>query len=132
MQIGAVCFPGSCIVNRGFCAGQRLVTCFVLAGALAGVASGQPPRKHTNTQRLSLARLAAVHDDVKKIKAQRTNIPMLPGLNDYRCIMHAHAEDSSHTGGTLSEMLTDAKKAGIHAILLTDHYRPPTDFIDGR
>ena len=29
-------------------------------------------------------------------------------------------------------MLADAKKAGVHAILLTDHYRPPRDFIDGR
>ena len=56
----------------------------------------------------------------------------LPGLNDYRCILHAHAEDSAHTGGTLPEMLADAKKAGVHAILLTDHYRPPQDFIDGR
>src|SRR5437879_3136957 len=46
--------------------------------------------------------------------------------------MHAHAEDSDHTGGTLPEMLADAKKAGISAILLTDHYRPPRDFIDGR
>src|SRR5262245_49295226 len=46
--------------------------------------------------------------------------------------MHAHAEDSSHTGGTLPEMLADAKKAGVHAVLLTDHFRPPRDFIDGR
>src|SRR5262249_53651882 len=58
--------------------------------------------------------------------------PPLRGLNDYRCILHAHAEDSDHTGGTLPEMLADAKKANVHAILLTDHYRPPTDFIDGR
>jgi hypothetical protein len=29
-------------------------------------------------------------------------------------------------------MLADARKAGVHAILLTDHYRPPRDFIDGR
>jgi hypothetical protein len=29
-------------------------------------------------------------------------------------------------------MLADAKKAGVHAILLTDHFRPPKDFIDGR
>jgi hypothetical protein len=29
-------------------------------------------------------------------------------------------------------MLADAKKAGVHCILLTDHYRPPRDFIDGR
>jgi hypothetical protein len=56
----------------------------------------------------------------------------VPGLNDYRCILHAHAEDSAHTGGTLPEMLADAKKAGVHAVLLTDHFRPPRDFIDGR
>jgi hypothetical protein len=29
-------------------------------------------------------------------------------------------------------MLADAKKAGVHAILLSDHFRPPRDFIDGR
>jgi len=50
-------------------------------------------------------------------------------LNDYRTILHAHAEDSAHTGGTRTEMLADAKRAGVHAILLTDHYRPPQDFV---
>ncbi len=29
-------------------------------------------------------------------------------------------------------MLADAKKAGVSAVLLTDHFRPPKDFIDGR
>jgi hypothetical protein len=28
-------------------------------------------------------------------------------------------------------MLADAKKANVHCVLLTDHYRPPADFIDG-
>jgi hypothetical protein len=83
-------------------------------------------------ERLSPARLAAVHADVQKLHGRRVKIPPLPGLKDYRCILHAHAEDSSHTGGTLPEMLTDAKKAGVHAVLLTDHFRPPRDFIDGR
>ena len=91
-----------------------------------------PPPKYKNTERLNLERLKAVHIDVQKIHSQRVVIPPLPGLNDYRCILHAHAEDSDHTGGTLPEMLADAKKAGISAILLTDHYRPPRDFIDGR
>jgi hypothetical protein len=104
---------------------------FVLV-ASTSAAGDPPPRKHTNVQRLSLARLEAVHDDVQKLQSRRIRIPPLPGLNDYRCILHAHAEDSSHTGGKLPEMLADAKRAGIHAILLTDHYRPPRDFIDGR
>src|SRR5262245_66639723 len=107
----------------------------VLACALfapAGVAAEPPPRKYSNLERLSPDRLAAVHADVERLKPRRIDVPPRPGLNDYRCILHAHAEDSDHTGGTLPEMLADAKKAGVHAILLTDHYRPPADFIDGR
>src|SRR5437762_13634181 len=95
--------------------------------------TNQPPaRKYSNVERMALPRLKATHEDVIKLRAQRARIEPLPGLNDYRCILHAHAEDSDHTGGTLPEMLADAKKAGVHAVLLTDHYRPPRDFIDGR
>lgn len=107
-----------------------LLACSLLAAV--GTAAEPPPRKHSNLERLSLERLAAVHADVERLKPQRIVIPPRPGLNDYRCILHAHAEDSDHTGGTLPEMLADARKAGVHAVLLTDHYRPPRDFIDGR
>ena len=106
---------------------------FLFCSALGALRAEEPlPRKHSNLDRLALERLAAVHTEVEALKARRIEIPPRPGVNDYRCIMHAHAEDSSHTGGTLPEMLADAKKAGVNAILLTDHYRPPTDFIDGR
>jgi hypothetical protein len=81
---------------------------------------------------MTTARLAAAHVDVWKYLAQRRAVAPLPGLTDYRCILHAHAEDSTHTGGTLPEMLADAKKAEVHCILLTDHFRPPRDFIEGR
>jgi hypothetical protein len=100
--------------------------------ASAGITAEPPPRKYSNLERLSLEHLAAVHADVEKLKQQRIDIPPRLEINDYRCILHAHAADSDHTGGTLPEMLADAKKAGVHAVLLTDHYRPPTDFIDGR
>ena len=109
---------------------SSLLACSLITSVT--VAAEPLPRKHSNIERLALDRLAAVHADVEKLKPQRIEIPPRPGLNDYRCILHAHAEDSAHTGGTLPEMLADAKKAGVHAILLTDHYRPPTDFIDGR
>src|ERR1700686_5100792 len=75
-----------------------------------GTAGEPPPRAHSNVERLSLVRLAAVHDDVQKLKTRRVSIAPLAGLIDYRCILHAHAEDSAHTGGTLPEMLADAKK----------------------
>ena len=98
----------------------------------AAGANQLPLRKHSNIQRLALPRLKAVHDDVLKLKALRVTVAPQPGRNDYRCILHAHAEDSTHTGGTLPEMLADAKLVGVNAILLTDHFRPPRDFIHGR
>jgi hypothetical protein len=108
------------------------VTAYLLLMMSAAIAAEPLPRKHTNLERLDLDRLAAVQSDVEKLKTQRVEIPPRPGFTDYRCILHAHAEDSAHTGGTLPEMLADAKKASVNAILLSDHYRPPTDFIDGR
>lgn len=111
---------------------DRFVLVSLLVFAAAGLADEPPRRTHTNVERLALDHLKAVHADVEKLQAKRVSIPPLPGLNDYRCILHAHAEDSAHTGGTLPEMLADAKKANVHAILLTDHFRPPRDFIDGR
>ena len=103
-----------------------------LASAPAAVAGDPPARKHGNIERLALPRLAAVHADVQAIRKGRRDVAPVPGLTDFRCILHAHAEDSDHTGGTLPEMLADAKQAGVHAVLLSDHYRPPRDFIDGR
>ena len=113
--------------------GLTFIALFGLVQPALPADGNQPPtRKYSNVERLALPRLKAVHEDVLKLRAQRRAIAPLPGLNDYRCILHAHAEDSDHTGGTLPEMLADAKKAGISAILLTDHFRPPRDFIDGR
>lgn len=116
-------------------AGPVLVVLALLGIALPALPSegNQPPaRKYTNVERLALPRLKAAHEDVLKLRGQRIQLVPLPGLHDYRCVLHAHAEDSAHTGGTLPEMLADAKKAGISAILLTDHFRPPRDFIEGR
>jgi hypothetical protein len=115
--------------RRG-CSPSGLLALSLLTAA-AGAAE-PPPRTYANVERLQLARLAAVHADVAALKARRVSLPPLTGLTDYRCILHAHAEDSTHTGGTLPELLADAKAAGVSAVLLTDHVRPPRDFIDGR
>jgi hypothetical protein len=79
---------------------------------------------------MAVSRLKAAHDDVLRIQRSRRELPVLPGLYDYRAILHAHAEDSAHTGGTRPEMLAEAKKSGVSAVLLTDHHRPPRDFIN--
>ena len=114
---------------------SRLSCVVACLGWAAGAAAGEPrdsSRKLTPAERMAPSRLKAAHEDVARIKRLRRDIPLRPGLNDYRAILHAHAEDSSHTGGTRPEMLAEAKRAGVHAILLTDHHRPPRDFIDRR
>ena len=88
-----------------------------------------PVRKFSSLERMQLVHLAAAHADAARIQATRRKVPPLTRLQDFRGILHAHAEDSTHTGGTRIEMLADAHKADVSIILLTNHHRPPTDFI---
>ena len=109
-----------------------LVVLAWLAGATAATslgAEGPDQKKFTPTERMNRSRLKAAHEDVARLKASRHEVPAWPGLNDYRAILHAHAEDSAHTGGTRPEMLADAKKVGVDAVLLSNHFRPPVDFM---
>jgi hypothetical protein len=102
----------------------------LLAASASMAADGEVPhRKHSPIERMSPGRLKATHEDVRRIQALRRTLPSQRGLNDYRAILHAHAEDSAHTGGTRAEMLADARRVGVQAILLTDHFRPPRDFV---
>ncbi len=87
-------------------------------------------RKNSTLARMTEPHLAAAHADVEKIQAARREVSRKYGIADHRAIAHAHAQDAQHTGGTLPEMLADAKKAGVTIILLSNHYRPPFDFID--
>jgi hypothetical protein len=89
-----------------------------------------PDRKYTTIERMNMERLRAVREDRMRYALQRHTVDLKTGYADYRAILHAHAEDSSHTGGTRAEILTAAKKAGVDIIMLTDHVRPGRDFIE--
>lgn len=106
-----------------------LVALMTAQGAFAANAGESLGRTRGTNERMKPERLQAATEDVEKIKQQRAPVQLKTGLNDFRSILHAHAEDSSHTGGTRSEMLEDAKKVGVSVIMLSDHYRPPKDFI---
>ena len=102
--------------------------------AHAGKPGESPGRTHTTLERMSVERLAAAHADVLRYRASRRTPPAaesLRGLHDYRAVLHVHAEDSAHTGGTLAELLEGARKAGVHVVLLADHFPPRHDFMNG-
>ena len=106
-----------------------LILFLALVGGSLPSQTNAPIRKYSAVERMQTAHLKAAHADALRLQQQRQVPPPLAGLHDYRCILHAHAEDSAHTGGTRPEMLVDARKADVQAILLTDHFRPPRDFI---
>ncbi len=87
-----------------------------------------PGRKYTTIERVQPERLAALHRD--RLARTRHVVQLATGYADYRAILHAHAEDAAHTGGTRPEMLAAAKRAGVQVIMLTDHVRPQRDFIN--
>jgi len=110
-------------------------TRFSIAVALAllcAAALAQPPaRRFSTVERLSTERLEAAHQDTEALRERVARPAPLPGLTDYRAIFHAHASDSDHTGGTLDEILADAKRASVKIVFLSDHPRPPRDFMRG-
>lgn len=101
----------------------------VLAGA--DVFGADPWKRRAAVERMQPEILAATQKRVRALEGLRLARPIPAGLNDYKGIFHAHAEDATHTGGTRPEMLADAIKGGVKVIFLSDHYRPPRDFITG-
>ena len=92
---------------------------------------GAPPRRYSTIDRLSDQRLAATHQSGDELRESVSRPAPLPGLTDYRAIFHAHASDSEHTGGTLDELLEDAKRVHVEIVFLSDHPSPPRDFMHG-
>src|SRR5215468_6536503 len=89
----------------------------------------KPGRKYTTVERLQPERLRAVSEDRSRYQKSRHTVSLETGYKDFRGVLHAHAEDSTHTGGTRSELLAAAKRTGVRIVMLTDHVRPPRDFI---
>lgn len=117
--------------RRGFVGALLLLLALgVVDGGFPLRETEPPPRRLSTLARMELTRLAAAHADVEALARQRRTLEPSPGRTDYRVIFHAHAEDSVHTGGTRPEMLAAAKRAGVNAIFLSDHFRPPRDFMD--
>jgi hypothetical protein len=88
-----------------------------------------PGRRYTTIERLKLERLSSVHADRLRVAAERHSVSLRTGYTDYRAVLHAHAEDSEHTGGTRPELLAAAKSTGVNIVMLSDHVREGRDFI---
>ena len=106
-----------------------LLLIFIQTAYSQGRATLGPGRKKTSVERMGLDHLRAVHEDRMRHARGRQNVRLATGLRDYRAILHAHADDSPHTGGTLVEMLAAARQAGVNIIMLSNHRQPGRDFM---
>ena len=103
----------------------------LFAGSLAGQTAPHlgPGRKYTSIERMKIEHLRAIHADRLRYTQERRPVSIATGYKDYRAVLHAHAEDATHTGGTRPELLAAARRAGVQVVMLTDHVRPGRDFI---
>ena len=85
------------------------------AGTLGRTAGSLGPgRKYTTVERMQAGHLRAVHDDRIRIAGARHEVADKTGYTDYRAVMHVHASDSQHTGGTRTELLSAAYDPRSH------------------
>src|SRR6266545_1265255 len=103
----------------------------LLAAALLASATyaqeTRPGRKWTTIERLADAHLEALHAARAGFAAARQTLPARGVFEDYRAILHVHAEDSAHTGGTRAQVLEAARRTGVRVILFSDHRGPKPD-----
>ena len=120
-------------MNQAPLVGNTLLIVLLLfvsrCGLAAQASQSEAAKTFSPAERLQTAHLRAAHEDALRLQQQRQALPPPRRLHDYRAILHAHAEDSAHTGGTRAEMLIDAHRASVQVIMLSDHFRPPRDFI---
>jgi hypothetical protein len=115
---------GSCLL---------LGSCLMMLAAAASVGrTGTlgPGRLYTTVERMQVGHLKAVHNDRIRIAGARHEVIDKTGYTDYRAVLHVHASDSPHTGGTRAELLDAAHKAGVSIVMLNDHTGGDRDFID--
>jgi acetyl esterase/lipase len=90
-----------------------------------------PGRKYSTVERLKPERLAAVKAAREELAKSRKPPQEVGIYQDYRAVLHVHAEDADHTLGTRSEVLRAAKAAGVHVVAFSDHNGPKTDTWQG-
>jgi acetyl esterase/lipase len=82
------------------------------------------PTNLTAVERLEPAHLRAAHEARELFAGRRQSLPVLGVYEDFRAVLHIHAEDAAHTKGTRAEVLAAAKETGARVVVFTDHGGP--------
>lgn len=111
-----------CLAGRVPCMTGWLVALLLWVSPLT--AADLTNQHWTTLQRLERPHLQAVHEARRQFAKARVNLPNQGVYQDFRAVMHVHAEDAEHTKGTRAQLLAGAKQAGVQVVLSTDHRGP--------
>ncbi|GEM_PF-214474 len=96
---------------------------FILLSFLTAFAAAAETRL-SSLERLKPEHLKATHEARLAFQRDRISLPNLGVYQDFRAVIHVHAEDAPHTKGTRPEVLQAAQKAGVQVVMFTDHGGP--------
>jgi len=86
--------------------------------------AAQTPAPRSVLDRLKPEHLEAAQQQRLEWVKSRAAVPPYGVYQDFRAVMHIHAEDAPHTKGTREELLKGAKVAHVQVVLSTDHRGP--------
>src|SRR5687768_279526 len=103
----------------------------ILLCAAGNLLAAAAPTSLTSIQRLEPEHLKATQAERRRLAEIRQSLPNHGVYEDFRAVMHIHAEDSDHTKGTRTEVLAAAKKTGVKVVMFTDHSGPKPETWSG-
>ncbi|HEY2953279.1 MAG TPA: alpha/beta hydrolase fold domain-containing protein [Verrucomicrobiae bacterium] len=104
-----------------------LLVCWLTLPLASVLAAGPAEGRLTVEDRLQPEHLKATHEARERFARQRVPLPQLNPDQDFRAVIHVHAEDSEHTKGTREQVLEAARKTGVSVVMYTDHRGPKAD-----
>ncbi len=104
-----------------------LITGILLVALGRTQGAGETNQPMSSMTRLEREHLRAVHEARLRFARERHAVPSHGLYEDFRAVIHAHAEDAEHTKGTRAQFVAAARKTGIQLVLMTDHRGPKPD-----
>lgn len=81
-------------------------------------------------ERMRPEKLRATHEKIELLATQRRPVSLSSGYDDVRVLLHVHSAFSHDSRGTREEIVAAAKKAGVRAILFSEHPASHYDYVD--
>jgi len=107
---------------------KRIAISVLFGLLLPALAHAQTDRIPT-LKRLEPEYLKRVREEVAVFATKRAPVTLKTGFGDYRCVIHAHSYLSHDSRGTIAEIATAAKSAGIDALFLSNHPKKDMDVV---